>query len=86
MKKFILLILIVAFVSTASANNSETSFELSKVDNRNYSLLDRADDDYEIQTTCSRCQRNLDNCISTGQSNCMLTYQACISNCTGMFQ
>ncbi|MBL4773888.1 MAG: hypothetical protein JKX98_09935 [Alcanivoracaceae bacterium] len=86
MKKFILLILIVTFVSTVSANYSETSFELGKADNRNYSLLDKADEGFEIQTTCSRCQRNLDNCISTGQSNCIVTYSACIVNCTGMFQ
>ena len=86
MKKFILLILIVTFVSTVSANSSETSFELSKTDSRNYSLLDRVDGGIVLRTSCSRCQRNLDNCVTTGQSGCMLAYQACIVRCTGMFQ
>ena len=86
MKKFILLVLIITFTSTVSANNSETSFELGKADSRNYSLLDRVGGGNELQTTCARCQRNLDNCVTTGQSGCIVTYTACIVRCTGMFQ
>jgi len=91
MKKIIIIALLVAFVSTSNADGLGKTFELTKADFSQYSLLKSVDGDVDVRNwgggapPCSSCERNLDSCLSAGLSNCFSAFRVCLNTCVGIF-
>ena len=85
MKKLIIIILIIAFVVSVSANSSGNSFELSKANIGNAHLLkDIVDVKWgENSPSCSSCQIIYNACIASGQytSVCAAQLLNCFRTC-----
>jgi hypothetical protein len=92
MKKIILIALLVAFVSASNAGTLGQTFELTKADFSQYSLLQSVDADNDVRNwggggapPCSSCERNLDSCLSSGLPGCFSAFRVCINTCVGIF-
>ena len=88
MKKIISIILIFTFISIASANNNLVSFDLSKANTNQSSLLNGAEGKIYPRgsVSCFQCEIDLHNCLVSGQSVyvCIQGYAVCQNNCTGI--
>jgi hypothetical protein len=86
MKKTLLITLMIAFVSTAVVANPGGSFELSKADTSQASLLQSAEGQVEIKSwgiPCIVCEFELNDCLNSGGSSCFQDYIKCLRICTG---
>ena len=86
MKKTLLITLMIAFVATAVAASPGGSFELSKANTSQASLLQGIDGGVDLKgygVPCIVCEYELNTCLNSGASGCFRSYINCLHTCTG---